>query len=215
MSTRGVRFLSRQPLVGGNLYHDAVDRKEALAQLRGDFDRLHADLANAVPVTAPIAVALAPTFDAFDDFYTAETTHTLAPWITEWSVFEAWKERVAWARMAARAAGVPLGSPEPTNLPKTMWERGQDGTGSGTDRAFVFGRDLFKLGLGVAAVIGIWKFGRKVWRVLEAESKAIAELAEEAAEHEDEAVRDREHHHHERHHEREHDDEISDAELVE
>lgn len=211
MSTRGVRFLSRQPMIGSDWYHGTGDRRDALAQLRGDFDHLRADLASVAP-TSPIAVALAPTLDAFDEFYQAETTSTLAPWITEWSVFEAWKERIAWARMAARAAGIPLASPEPTNLPKTMWERGQDGSGTGADRAFVFGRDVIKLGLGVAAVIGIWKFGRKIWRIVEAEGEAIEELAEETEAHEDEPVHPEPHG---RHRHRRHEDAIEDAEVIE
>jgi hypothetical protein len=185
VSTRGVRFLSRQPVIGADWYHGASDRREALAQLRGDFDHLRGELGSA---PSAIATALAPTLEAFDAFYDAETESTLAPWITEWSVFEAWKERIAWARMAARAAGVALTSPEPANLPKTTWERGQDGTGTGTDRAFVFGRDVVKLGLGIAAVVAVWKFGRRVWRVLEVEREAIVDLAEDAEAHEDGAM---------------------------
>lgn len=220
MSTRGLRFLAHQPLVGSDWFHGAGDRRAALAQLRNDFDHIALDLSR-VPTDAPILRALTPTLDGFDAFYAAETASTLAPWITEWSVFEDWKERVAWVRMAARAAGVTLTGSEPTNLPKTLWERGQDGTGTGTDRAFVFGRDMLKIGLGVAAAIGIWKFGRKIWRLLEAEGEAIEDLTEAEIEHEIETERERErderqhgdeHSHHHRHHD---DVEIEDAELVE
>jgi hypothetical protein len=209
VSTRGARFYAGQPLVGSTWWHGASDRREALAQLRGDFDNLRADLSRADG--SPVAPALAPTIAAFDAFYQAEMESTLAPWITEWSVFEAWKERIAWARMAARAAGVQLMSPEPVSLPKTTWERGEDGTGDRADRAFVFGRNAVKIGLGLAAAFGIWKFGRRVWRVLEQEKAAIEELAEREFEHH-EHEREREHEDHHRAHEHE---DIEDAELVE
>jgi len=177
---RGGRF--HDPIVSGVLWHSAGDRKIALAQLRADFDALIGEVMSAPPM---LQHALAPTIDAFNAFYQSETTSTLAPWITEWSVFEAWAERLGWARMAVRAAGVDLASPEPKMLPKTVWERGEDGTGSGGDRLLVFGRDTIKLGLGLAAVIGIWKALRHFRRELSAVEEEIdEEIATVEGEHE-------------------------------
>lgn len=175
MTRRGRRFRDGSAtLIGGEWFHGAGDRRVALAQLIQEFDALAADLAG-MPADSGIAAALAPTLDGFAAFAQSEARSTLAPWITEWSVYEIWYERLIWARLAARAAGVSLASPEPRPLPKTIFERGEDGTGSSTDRLVVFGRDAIKIGLGVVAALGIW-------RALRAVKAQMAEVANEVEE---------------------------------
>lgn len=158
MSARGRRFAAGQDAlatrVGGAWFHGLSDRRLALAQLDRGFASLAMDLAAAPPT---IVAALAPTITAWQHFAETESTSTIAPWITAWEVFAIWRERLVWARMAARAAGVALTGPEPGLLPSTVFERGESGIGDSTDRAFVLGRNVIKIGLGAIAVLGVWK----------------------------------------------------------
>lgn len=158
MSARGRRFAAGQEAlstrVGGAWFHGLSDRRLALDQLDRGFSSLAADLATAPPT---IVAALAPTINAWHAFAQTESTSTIAPWITAWDVFAIWRERLIWARMAARAGGVTLTGPDPALLPSTIFERGESGIGDSTDRAFVLGRNVIKFGLGAIAVLGIWK----------------------------------------------------------
>jgi hypothetical protein len=190
MSARGRRFVAGQDAlatrVGGAWFHGLSDRRSALAQLDRGFASLAMDLASAPPT---IVAALSPTISTWQRFEQTESTSTIAPWITAWDVFAIWRERLIWARMAARAAGVTLTGPEPPLLPSTVFERGESGMGDSVDRGFVLGRNVIKIGLGAIAVIGVWKaisnFRHDAAEMREQVHEAIADEIHDDDEHEE------------------------------
>lgn len=131
---RGERMIS-----AGEWFHGASDRSNALAQLGIDFAALHGDLnTHAVSATdaAWVITEVVPALSAWEAFVAREASSALAPWVTEWTVYETWWDRLTRLRELARARGIILESPDPLPLPKTIWQRGAHGEGSPLDTWF-------------------------------------------------------------------------------
>jgi len=150
---RGSRMVS-----AGEWFHGLSDRQNAIAQLGADFSALQGDLA--LHATSPADVAwtvsvVAPVMAAWQDFAQKQHASGLSPWVTEWSVYLTWQERLHLLRSLARSRGIELDSPDPVPLPLTVWERSRTGEGGGLDAWL----GLFKVVLlGAAATAGLVGF---------------------------------------------------------
>lgn len=151
-------------VLGGEFSHGAGDRTNALASIGSDFLALGRDLAAADACTEWIATDVAPVFSAWATFVTRMADSPLASYVTQWRVFEAWWQRVVDLREAARARGIVLASPEPQPLPKTIWQRGADGTGSTFDAWMSLGRKGFFAALALTGAIGLYVTVKNVRR---------------------------------------------------
>lgn len=157
---RGARGL-RSTVIGGEFWHGGDDRRNAIAQLGLDFLAFHADvIRNAAQVPGGacvewIADDVAPVLAEWQNFVARMAASTIAAYVTEWSVFETWFDRLARLRQAAKAKGIHLDSPEPTPLPQTVWQRGANGTGSSLDVWIAGGKTVV---FGAIAVTGIAAF---------------------------------------------------------
>ena len=78
-----------------------------------------------------------------------------------WKIYQRWWDRLHRARELARSRGVILTSPDPVPLPKTVWQRGADGTGSTLDAWISLGRKVF---FGTLAVTGAWGLYHAIYR---------------------------------------------------
>ena len=126
--------------IGQELFHTAADRVRALAQLSTGFRALANDLAvwltsneertDATKTAQWIAADVTPTLEELNAF----VTHANKSWWTRisisWEVFEQWWGRLKQLRSLARVHGVSLQSVEPSPLPKTIWQRSEEGKGS-------------------------------------------------------------------------------------
>lgn len=141
--------------VRGEIWHGAADRELAITQIGADLGALHVDVGRAASAGDANAAALldviGPTIVQWDTFVAHERATVLARWVTEWSTFETWWQRVRALRDAAKAKGVPLASPEMAPLPKTIWQRAETGTGTPVD---VWISALKTVILGTMAIVG-------------------------------------------------------------
>lgn len=170
-AARGARFIyvgaegvkshgrrGEQTISAGEWFHGSSDRMNAIAQLGIDFAALHGDLerhAISAQDAAWVITEVVPTFQAWEAFVVRQANSSLAPWVTEWSVFETWEGRLRRLRELARARGLVLDSPDPMPLPKTIWQRGEQGEGSPLDTWF----GLLKTAiLGAVAITGFASF---------------------------------------------------------
>ncbi len=154
--------------VGGEFYHDDQDRLDVLARLGADFDRLRADVEPAA--TAPgVAEArsqwwtadVLPALAEWADFRARESSW-LARFATEWSAYEQWWRRLKAMRSDARVQGIALHSPEPTPIPRTLFERGSTGLGDRVDTVWTTGRVILYAALGITGVLAL----RTAWKDL-------------------------------------------------
>ena len=142
----------------GEWFHGASDRVNALSQLGIDFANFHGDLERhaVTPADATwVITEVIPAFQAWDEFLRRQAEGTLTSWVTEWSVYETWEARLRRLRELARARGIILESPEPLPLPKTIWQRGEQGEGSPLDTWFGFLKTAI---LGAVAITGFASF---------------------------------------------------------
>ena len=157
-STRGVRA-ANGPRVGvivsGEWFHGGSDRKNALAQLGIDFAALQNDITASKADPAWIAADVAPVLAEWHNFIVHMAASSVAPYVTEWSVYESWSERLRRLRELARAHGVALASAEPAPLPQTVWERGSKGTGGPLDSWIALGKTVV---FGAMAFTGLVAF---------------------------------------------------------
>jgi hypothetical protein len=151
-------------IVGGQFWHGGDDRANALAQLGIDFAAFEADLAHgdrerdAVWIVADVAPALA----AWKNFVARIAASRVAAYVTEWSVFESWWQRLVRLREAARARGIPLESMEPIMLPKTVWERGAGGVGSQLDTWMTLGKTAIFGAMAITGVVGFYSIAKEL-----------------------------------------------------
>lgn len=120
----------------GEWFHGLSDRQAALGQLSADFAALQGDLS--LHATSPddekwTAAVVSPTLRDWQAFADRQAKSALSPWATEWSVYETWQERLLRLRDLAHSRGIQLDSPVPVPLPKTIWQRGNEGEGGGID----------------------------------------------------------------------------------
>lgn len=157
---RGGRGVTR---VAGEWWHGGSDRTNALAQLGIDFAALQNDLT--AQVTTPsdrqwMIADVAPVFAAWQTFLSRLAGSKLAAYVTEWSVFETWIQRLTRLREMARARGLVLTSAEPVPLPMTVWERGAKGTGTDLDTWVALGKTAVFGAIAVTGVVGFFAIMR-------------------------------------------------------
>lgn len=126
--------------IGQELFHTVADRERALAQLSTGFRALTNDLAvwqasnkerpDASQTAQWLAADVTPTLDEWSDFIVHERKSWWTKFATSWETFEQWWNRLRHLRSMARAHGIALQSSEPEPLPKTIWQRSEEGKGS-------------------------------------------------------------------------------------
>jgi hypothetical protein len=126
--------------IGQEFFHTVADRTRAIAMLSTSFQALSSDLAvwQTANKDAPTATATAqwlaadvtPTLDEWREFVAHESGSWWTRLATSWETLEQWWSRLKQLRSLARAHGIVLQSVEPVPLPKTIWQRGEEGKGS-------------------------------------------------------------------------------------
>lgn len=157
-AVRTARPREASVIVGGELWHGGDDRRNAIASIGLDFLAFHTDViknASSDVCREWIADDVAPVLAEWQNFVARMAASTLAAYVTEWSVFETWFDRLVRLRQAAKAKGIHLDSPEPTPLPQTVWQRGANGTGSSLDVWIAGGKTVV---FGAIAITGIAAF---------------------------------------------------------
>ena len=157
------RTTDKRPIteIGQALFHSVGDRERVIQQLSTGFQALVNDLAiwqstnmehpDASSNAQWLAADVIPTLDEFNEFVEHEQKSWWTKLATSWETFTGWWAKLKQLRALARAHGITLQSPEPQPLPKTIWEKSEEGKGS--EALAVLG--VIKLGaLGVLAVMG-------------------------------------------------------------
>jgi hypothetical protein len=152
-----------QTVSAGEWFHGLSDRQAAIGQLGADFSALQGDLSlhaeNPADIAWVIAVAV-PTLKDWQTFAARVEGNALSPWVTEWTVFEQWYERLRRLRELARSRGIQLDSPEPVELPKTIWQRGREGSGTGADAWFGLLKTVIFGAIAVTGAVGFYVVAR-------------------------------------------------------
>lgn len=159
----GGREAAERPaaVVGQELFHTVADRESAIAQISTGFRALANDLAvwqeanmdhpDATATAQWLAADVTPTIEEWNQFVEHEKRSWWARVATNWETFESWLNRLKQLRSLARTRGITLQSVEPSPLPKTIWQRGEEGKGS--EAASILG--VLKIGaLSVIAIMG-------------------------------------------------------------
>lgn len=147
--------------IGQDLFHTVADRDRAIAQLTTGFRALASDLAvwqtsnkdhpDASQTAQWLAADVTPTLEEWNQFVEHEKRSWWTKLATSWETFEQWSDRLKQLRSLARAHGIALQSSEPVPLPKTIWQKSEEGKGS--EAGAVLG--VLKIGaLSVLAVMG-------------------------------------------------------------
>lgn len=126
--------------VGQELLHTVSDRERALSSISTYFRALADDLAvwhmantdkpNAVTSAQWFAADVIPTLEEWQGFCAQQRESWWSKAATSWETYEEWWNRVGTLRALARAHGICLQSVEPRPLPKTIWQRSEEGKGS-------------------------------------------------------------------------------------
>lgn len=131
--------------IGAELWHSAEDRLRAVKKIADEFQLFQQDLGAALSARAAaspgtptndevwVKADILPTLAEWQAFAARETSSWLTRFTTSWETYEDWKDKLRHLRALVRAHGLVLTSPEPAELPKTVWDRGATGTGTGTD----------------------------------------------------------------------------------
>lgn len=142
VSSIGGRCEASKPAteVGQELFHTAADRERALAQLSTNFCALANDLIvwqtsnkghpKASRIAQWLVADVIPTLEEWNQFAAYEAKSWWTKIATSWETFEQWWHRLKQLRSTARAHGILLQSVEPVPLPKTIWQRSEEGKGS-------------------------------------------------------------------------------------
>lgn len=147
--------------IGQELFHTVADRERAIGQLSTGFRALASDLAvwqtsnkdhpDASQTAQWLAADVTPTLEEWNEFIEHEGRSWWTKLATSWETFEQWWNRLKQLRSLARAHGIALQSSDPVPLPKTIWQRGEEGKGS--EAIAVLG--VLKIGvLSVLAIMG-------------------------------------------------------------
>lgn len=152
--------------IGQELFHTVADRERALLQLSTGFRALANDLAvwqtantdhpDASKTAQWLAADVTPTLEEWKTFVAHEQRSWWTKLATSWETFEQWWDRLKQLRGLARAHGILLQSVEPAPLPKTIWQRSEEGKGS--EATAILG--VLKIGaltaLGIMVVAGLY-----------------------------------------------------------
>lgn len=156
--------------VGSEWFHSVADRSRAVHQLNTDFQVLIADLAatvtaNPTPSAAQwLSADVTPVIKDWTDFAQRETASWFTRAATDWPAFETWLMKLRRLRELARSHGIALTSPEPLDLPKTVWDRAASGNGDEVVSWLGVARVVGLGVVGVAGVIGLFTLWRDLKR---------------------------------------------------
>lgn len=156
-------------VVGGEWFHGGSDRANALAQLGIDWHAFANDLKSpTVSATDAtwIAADVQPAIDEWTKFVERMAASPVASYVTEWSVFESWSDRLRALRALSRARGILLTSADPVPLPQTVWQRGASGTGSSLDTWITAGKTLVFGAIAITGVLGFYSVASDVHRAI-------------------------------------------------
>jgi hypothetical protein len=159
-------------VVGQELFHTVADRERAIAQISTAFKALASDLAvwqtsnadkpDATTTAQWLAADVTPALEEWADFVSHEQKSWWTKMATSWETFEGWHDRVKQLRALARAHGVVLQSAEPLPLPKTIWQKSEEGKGS--EATAIIG--VLKIGaltaLGIIGAAGLYSAVRNL-----------------------------------------------------
>lgn len=136
----GGRDDAQKPLtqVGQELFHSIPDRTHAIAAISTYFRAFVDDLSSwmlanpsrASVVASWIAADVTPLLEEFQRFVARQDASWWTKAATRWDTYEDFFDRLRTLRGLARVHGIVLQSAEPVPLPKTIWERGDEGKGS-------------------------------------------------------------------------------------
>lgn len=148
-------------VVAGDLLHGDGDRVRALAQLETEWLTFSMDLLRAMNAGQRtydqwVQVNVVPTLHDWEAFRAQEMAAWTTRLTTSWSAFEQWQERLRRLRELARVQGVELASPEPTPLPKTVWEKGEAGSGGTTDVLWTLLKTCVYAAVGITGVVTLY-----------------------------------------------------------
>lgn len=191
-ASRGIRGQEYgRPLshIGQDLVHTGVDRDRAIAQISSDLNVLAHDLSTwlqanqdqpaAKSVASWIAADVTPALADWGEFVAREKKSWWTKLATSWNTFESWADRVKQFRALARAHGVTLQSAEPTPLPKTIWQRTEDG--NAPEGMAVLG--VLKIGalaaLGIMGAAGLYTAVRNLRNMPAAQPEQLRQIVRE------------------------------------
>lgn len=149
---------SPHAIVGAAWWHSISDRRAVIASLSSDYRTFANEVAAAAAARAEpersadlawIAASVAPTLEGWAAFSSAEAASWWTMAATDWEAFKSWRDRLVRLRELAAARGLHLATPDPAELPRTIWEAGATGTG-GTAAAW-----LGVLKIAVVGAIGV------------------------------------------------------------
>ena len=159
---------------GAELYHSVGDRERALDQLATDFASLQNDIMTQAgwradpyhPAEGPLfdwyRANVEPTIAEWQTFHGNQTGSWAIRWATDWSVYEQWQDRLKRIRELATAHGVQLASPAPVDLPKTVWQRGAEGVGSGAAALFTLLKVAVYAAIGITGFVALYAVFRDI-----------------------------------------------------
>lgn len=142
-------------LVGAAWFHGLGDREAALAQLDMGYVLFATDVvANASEHDrAWISTDVLPLVTSWAAFEKSARGSTIALVAIDWETFERWLDKLKAARAAARTRDIALASPEPGELPETVFDQAREGHGG----SLVATIGVVKLAIaGVVALAGAW-----------------------------------------------------------
>jgi hypothetical protein len=126
--------------IGQELFHTVADRERAIATISTGFRALASDLAvwqtsnkdhpSASATAQWFAADVTPALEEWNQFVEHEQRSWWSKVATSWETFEGWLDRLKQLRSLARAHGITLQSVDPSSLPKTIWQRSEEGKGS-------------------------------------------------------------------------------------
>lgn len=157
-SPRGARFGAEAPRyghrVGGQWFHGAGDRHDAIAAIDATATALERDLATIPPALAAwVDGSARPELGRWFAFRDVLTTSASALFATTWDTIDEWRHRVADLRDLVAVAGGTVTAPAVPELPQTLWERAESGGGDTFDRWLTIARGSAYT---ILAVVGIW-----------------------------------------------------------
>ncbi len=153
----------------GAWFHGLGDRETALSQLGTGFVLFATDVVAGASERdrAWIATDVLPLVSAWQAFEKRERGSTTVLFATDWTTFERWLDRLKAARAAARGRDIPLSSPEPGELPETLFDQAAEGRGgelaamASVARLAIAGAGTLAAAWGVYAVVRDWRRSRR------------------------------------------------------
>lgn len=171
----------------GEIVHGDGDRLRALAQLETDWLAFGRDVAAAAaapdapaPLVSWASANVVPTIAEWEVFRSNESAGWSTRFATSWDAFEGWLLRLRRLRELARLSGVILTSPEPIDLPKTIWQKGEHGSGGEASTLWTMLKLVVYAAVGITGVVTLYAVARDVKGGLSASTPAESDEPREA-----------------------------------